>query len=323
MKLFYLLIGLLATTSNAMAEIVDSDNGALAVWGKACEEIKAGESNAATRVKAVDKASYGAVVSLPEIVNIKDSFDDHDFNVMVYNIVDEYLEDLSIKTSKQDNEQICVEVSGYVSPENIGKAIDDTIQTNDTDDSAQIIKEAVITEKHKGEIITESGTIDISDNTAMETTEIKPTEPEAEIVVLSTIYIKPTEFYNGTQSLSHSEILKRILSLSDKIKIVASADEANFIITPRVEKAKIEPLNSTTSRMQMVVSLDIFDRNKNQTVTETQNKYVLFNSSDNEQSVAKQMLSQLLELNSDGVLRLTERSSEEAFAAQQTLPTNL
>ena len=244
-----------------------------------------------------------------------------------YNIVDEYLEDLSTKTIKQDNEQICVEISGYVSPENIGKAIDDTIQDTEADGNSQIIQETIVTDHHDGQIISneenpplpETVTAEIKESTHLP----EEANPNQDIILLSTVYIKPTEFYNGSQSSSHSEILKRILMKSDKIRIIDVENDANFVVTPRVGKARIEPLNDTTSRMQMVVSLDVFDRNKNQITTETQNKYVLFNSEDNEQSVAKQMLSQLLELNSDTVLRLAEKSAEQTYQNQREVPQGL
>ena len=83
-----------ASFSSAFADVVDADNSALSVFGSACEDIKANEPNASTRVKATDKACYNAVTSLPQIISIQDSFDEHDFNVVIYNIIDEYLEDL-------------------------------------------------------------------------------------------------------------------------------------------------------------------------------------------------------------------------------------
>ena len=140
--LFYVLL-----MSSVYAEVVTEESDALSIYGEACEEFKADEQNASTRLKATDKASYGAVSSLAEIVNIKDSFDEHDYNMLIYTLVDEYIEDMSTKTTRQDQQQICVEVSGYITPENIGKAIDETIK------SPQVLAENSDTPK---EINTES-----------------------------------------------------------------------------------------------------------------------------------------------------------------------
>lgn len=318
MKRFEWLIILLLTTMPAGAEIVEAESGALAVFGTGCEDVKDGEQNASTRLKATDKASFNAVSTLPDIIDIKDSFDDHDFNIMIYNIVDDYIEDMTVKTTRQDNTQICVEVSGYVTPENIGKAIDNTIQTS-PDEIASAAQYAVSEPKAAPAPETEIAAVEqdnISQNTNRTTELFQLPVPQTQnadtshIIVISTIYVKPTEFYNHTQSGSHSMVLKNILSQSDRIKIVEDDTEANFIITPKVLKAKIEPLNKETSRMQMVVALETFDRNKNTTETEHLNKFVLFNNeNDDEQSVAKTLLAQLFEQGSSSIFDMAEKSS--------------
>lgn len=318
MKRFDWLIILLLTAMPAKAEIVEADNSALAIFGTGCEEVKAGEQNASTRLKATDKASFNAVSTLPDIINIKDSFDDHDFNVMIYNIVDDYIEDMTVKTTKQDNTQICVEVSGYITPENIGKAIDNTIQTAPEEKKEAV--SAVVeqnTAKQDMPAVSEPDDALTDISPTHELLQLPSSQPQSDnephIVVLSTIFVKPTEFYNHTQSGSHSKILKNILSQSERIKIVEDEDEANFVITPKVLKAKIEPLNNETSRMQMVIALETFDRNKNTTETEHQNKFVLFNNNDDEQSVAKTLLSQLFEQGSSSILKIAEKSSSQTY----------
>ena len=319
------IVFLLAATSVSRAEVLDTDNGALAIFGTGCEATKADEQNASTRLKATDKACYSAVSSLPEIVSIKDSFDDHDFNVMVYNIVDEYIEDMVVKTTKQDNAQICVEVSGYITPENIGKAIDETIQTPDENSSAAPVDAgAVVAQNAPTEVAPANVTPEVTGSVSVSTPEgglLQPPseviEPESNIIILSTIFVKPTEFYNHTQSNSHSKILKNILARSSRIQIVDNEEDANFVVTPKVLKAKIEPLNSETSRMQMVLALETFDRNKNTTETEHQNKFVMFNNSDDEQGVAKSLLSQMFEQGGSSIIRAAEKSSGQVYKQQQ------
>ena len=297
--LFYVLL-----MSSVYAEVVTEESDALSIYGEACEEFKADEQNASTRLKATDKASYGAVSSLAEIVNIKDSFDEHDYNMLIYTLVDEYIEDMSTKTTRQDQQQICVEVSGYITPENIGKAIDKTIK------SPQVLAENSDTPK---KINTESSLETLSnDLSSLPVLE----EPPSDVVILSTIFVKPTEFYNNTFSNSHSSILKNILSQAENIKLVDNEDEANFVITPKVLKAKIESLNKETNRMQMVVALETFDRNQNSVTSEHQNKFVLFNNSDDEQSVAKQLLKDLMEQGSISVLNIAAKSDNLIFKQQ-------
>jgi len=340
----WLFVLLLTYSTSAMAEITDVNSGALSLFGSGCENFQENESNATIRLKATDKACYNAVTTLKEIINIKDSFSEHDFNVMIYNIVDEYIEDMSIKTVKQDSSEICIEVTGYITTENIGKAIDNTIKTpedivkKNTEEKKQVFEVNVETKDSARELVPEiketaedkqlSETIDHTRNNENKTAIASEKNSKEflqipqnnlvindtpNIVVLSTIFVRPTEFYNNTQSDSHSNILKNILSNSEHIKIVNTENEANFVVTPKVLKAKVEPLNSETNRMQMVVAIDTFDVNKNTTTTEHQNKFVLFNTEDDEQTVAKTLLSQLFEIGSLTTINVAEKSSKEFF----------
>lgn len=302
MRILLLTIFCLATFAvSVRAEITETDDASLAVYGSACEDIKSDTQNASTRLKATDKACFNAVSSLPEIIDIKSSFDDHDYNVMIYTIVDEYIEDLTTKTIKQDDSQICVEVTGYITPENIGKAIDNTIRQQPSEEVAEK-QDTPADEKQ-----------DIS--VAIDEVPHEIDEP-TNFVILSTIFVKPTEFYNNTVSSTHSNILKNILSQNDNIRIVDDESEANFIITPKVLKAKIEQLNTETNRMQMVVALETFDKNNNSIVSEHQNKLIMFSSSDDEQTIAKNLLKKLLEQGSLSISNLVSKSNKQTLQQQ-------
>ena len=326
-RLFSTALCLSLITFSAVAEVTDTESDTLRIFGSACEEIKAGIQSATTRMKATDKACYNAVSSHPEIVNIKSSFDDHDYNVMIYNIVDQHIEDLTTKTIKQDDAQICIEVAGYITPENIGKAIDDTIkiQTSADEDNSEDTEtgsdvtttESTDLEDQQSKDIVAS----IDDAFADEATIISETSSiteninnnKSQVVVLSTIFVKPTEFYNNTLSATHSRVLKNILSQNENIHIVSNESEANFIITPKVLKAKIEPINSETSKMHMVIAIDMMDCNQNNTLTEHQSKMIMFNNSDDEQVIAKDLLKQLFEQGSASILKLSDKSNNQVL----------
>ncbi len=261
--LFFLLL-----FKPAIAEDDNADTETLAIFGTACENIKSNEQLASTRAKATDKASYVAVSALSEIVNIKPSFNDHDFSVMVYNIVDDYIEDLMIKTTKQTNSELCVEVSGYVSLSNIGTAIETTLKQNPEEEDTPSIQE-----------------------------EIKKS------FIVNTIFIKPTEFYNGTHSRKYSLILRDLLSHSENVLVIDNEKEAAFVITPQILKAKLEPLNTTNGRMQMVVALQVFNRQANTTTTEHQSKFILYHTDEDEQATARQLMTDLFKQGSTSLLR--------------------
>ena len=64
------------------------DKDVTSVYGTDCEKVKPGEARSTVRVRVTDKASYLAVSSLPDLRNAKVELNEHDFNVMVYNLVD-------------------------------------------------------------------------------------------------------------------------------------------------------------------------------------------------------------------------------------------
>lgn len=77
------------------------DKDVTSVYGTDCEKVKPGEARSTVRVRVTDKASYLAVSSLPDLRNAKVELNEHDFNVMVYNLVDNNIEDMAIRTTKQ------------------------------------------------------------------------------------------------------------------------------------------------------------------------------------------------------------------------------
>ena len=99
------------------------DNEVAAIYGKACEKFKAGEPKSSARVRVIDKASYAAVDGLSMLDDFRSQADPQDYNIAVYDLIDNAIEDLSVRTLKQDDTDICVEVTGYVSKRNIRQAI--------------------------------------------------------------------------------------------------------------------------------------------------------------------------------------------------------
>ena len=103
------------------------DNDVTSVYGANCEKVKPGEARSTVRVRVTDKASYLAVSQLPDLKNARVELNEHDYNVMVYNLVDNNIEDMAVRTTKQTPEEICVEVTGYISGQNIFAAIDEAL----------------------------------------------------------------------------------------------------------------------------------------------------------------------------------------------------
>ena len=87
-----LLLSLLLPFS-ASAQI-ENENKAIPLHSTVCEKITNGESRSSARMRATDKASFKAVESISELKTHKDTLNGHNFNLNVYKLVDNYLEDI-------------------------------------------------------------------------------------------------------------------------------------------------------------------------------------------------------------------------------------
>lgn len=337
-KVFGILSVLALPAQAAEAEDVFLDKASLdsdvvSVYGKDCEKIKSGEARSTVRVRVTDKASYLAVSSLPDLKNAHVELNDHDFNVMVYNLVDNSIEDMAIRTTKQTPEEICVEVTGYISGKNIFAAIEEALnrqkspteeeeintETEETQPQAASDTEQTDTQNNTPENIISAETQAIAkptlyapevedipdfENTPSPKEENVPQEDylAAKASSKGLIYIAPTEFFNQTTSEKYSEILREMFVKSDYFYITDKKELADFVITPKVLRAKVDPINGETNRLQMVIAVECLNPDTQETETEHQNRFVLFNSSENEQEVAAKLMKQLFEKASDKII---------------------
>ena len=240
--------------------------------GKACEKVKDKESVSSTRLRASDKASFKAVSNLDIMTAVKEKLGDHNFNVMVYQIVDNLLEDVSMNTVKQDSSEICVETEGYLDGTEVLRVIADysferEIKTKSVEDKKEEKPSAVIVKE----------------------------EADKKDEDITLVYVAPTEFYDNTKSNKHAKILKDKFSESNAFEITNNEKEASYIVKSKVLRAKVDAINNSTNRLQMVIAVELHDvKNSKTLMTEHQNRFVLFNEMDNEQEVAYKLLKKLI-----------------------------
>lgn len=308
------------------------DQDVTSVYGSNCEKIKPGEARSTVRVRVTDKASYLAVSSLPDLKNAKVELNEHDFNVMVYNLVDNNIEDMAVRTTKQTSEEICVEVTGYISGNNIFAAIEEALNRqknppqNDDEPATELMPEDLLDSGTNPPA--EAAVVNKENSQQTAAAELKQKtmlyEPDASIPPLETpppvpptveddylqakadrkglIYIAPTEFFNQTTSAKHAEILREMFVKSDYFYITDKAELADYVINSKVLRAKVDPINRDTNRMQMVVAVESKNTDNGETETEHQNRFVLFTSSENEQMVASKLMKQLFEKAADKII---------------------
>lgn len=355
-----LLYGLLMVaaikTENAAAEDLTS----IKVQGSACENLKRGETLSTARVRATDAASFNAVSKLDSLKQYKEELDSHDFNVMVYNIVDNYLEDLNVSTQEQNEEKICIEVSGYVSQSHVEQGIDESFnrQTQETElvdetaENAADLSAAVTEELNKAtdrfeqqqekmleekEIVyedkpEEQAIITPPPPVALEQkigpqTEVKPEQPqplaeEKAIRQEGLIFVAPTEFFNQTSSDYYSAIIKNWFVDKKGFLITSDSKLADFILRPKILRAKVETVNEESNRLQMVTALELVYAASGKSYTEHQNRFVVYGNDEGEQDVAYRLMKQLLEKSCEELITGMEKYVE-AKAPKTTSPQAL
>lgn len=323
MRLVFYGIGLFCclTTKIVLAEeaVVSADNGAIPIKGTACENFNANEAKSTVRVRVTDKASFFAVNSISEVSSFRDGMNEHDYNVLVYGLVDNAIEDMTAKTTKQTDDELCVEVSGYINPDNILQAVAEQEKASSASDinNQESMTEIVndVNNSYSELPNTPAAVIPPSDEAVIEKhkaplsqAEAVPLEAEekAQVLPLTTgenspliddnrglVYIAPTEFFDKSTSDAHAQVLREMFENDNDYLITDKKDLADYIIKTKVLRAKVDPINSSTNRLQMVVSVEAEFPDEKASAIEHQNRFVLFNSGENEQEVAAKLLKKL------------------------------
>ena len=296
----------------ALAEELQETNLETLV-GSACERIKNDETLSSVRLRATDKATFEAVKNLAEIKELEQVYSEHDLNVLIYSLVDNYIEDLNTKTTQQDEQKICVEVSGYIQKDNIILAQEDFLSTP----AAEPNQDATADDD---ENISQTAPIEVAQDQAEKTAlTVDDAETGADMQNKKLIYIAPLEFFNNTKSKNLVAPLKNIFSENGSFVLTENQNQADYLIVAKVLKAKVDALNAQTKRLQMVVSVTATLNGTDNSFTEHQNRFILFEANDDEQKVAADLMNKLLSKAGKMVMKKVERDakivdkSSEAF----------
>lgn len=313
----YFFLGFLSAAFPLRAEEVSfgsGDDNAIHISGKACEKFTPNEAKSTVRVRVTDKASFLAVSSVPEVSSFRNDLNEHDYNVLVYNLVDNAIEDLSVRTTKQTAEELCVEADGYIRPDSIIQA---------AAEQAEVAANSAQPEETMTDIVNEVNT-SYSEIGGGQTTVIPPTD-EAELVKYKAtedgqptaavanraeknipvqepvlpddskglVYVEPTEFFDKSTSVVHAKTVRDMFAEDNNYFITDKKELADYIIKTKVLKAKVDSINSSTNRLHMVVSVEAEFPEEKSSAIEHQNRFVLFNSDENEQEVAFRLMKKL------------------------------
>lgn len=257
------------------------------VRGNACEKIIGDESLAGARNRAIDKAVFLGLKATPELQEDKKLLNDHDLNVMIYRLVDDYIQDLSSKVTKSDEGKVCVEVSGFINPQSI-ELVREEFTANrqyrdfNDDDAAQIIQ---------------SLNNDLS---------LKPQNIED----LALVYVEPLVYFNGKKSLKYAEFLKEKIKDNPYYFLTEKKDLADYVITPKLLKAKVDSLDASHKRIQMVITLEITGLEQDIVVV-SQNRFLLYFAQENQNEITERLLKKLLEAAGTDATRKIEMAEQQ------------
>ena len=253
---------------------------------QACEKVMSGESKSSTRLRASDKAVFLAVKKLDQLSELEKTLSDHDLNVLIYRFVDEYIEDLSIKTTEDTADKVCVDVTGRILLNNIQSVKEEyTINHTNPDIKKHEVKQII--EEVKQEL------------------KIKPDNPES----LALVHVKQLEYFNGTKSLKYANLLKQNIDGNPYFYLTEDSEIADYIITPKILKAKVDALDASNKRLHMALVLEITGLEK-EIVSEYQNRFVLFGAEENDQKIASRLISKLIEQAGLGAVRKIEHKEQ-------------
>lgn len=144
---------------------------------------------------------------------------EHDYNVLVYNLVDNAVEDLAVRTTKQDTEELCVEAEGYIHPDSILQAMAEQTESEPDADSRETMTDIVNEvntsyseiEGGKPEVIPPTDETELAKHKAPESDALPPaaavqasgsatvaalpvSEPAPQDDKRGLVYVEPTEF---------------------------------------------------------------------------------------------------------------------------------
>jgi len=281
---------ILLLTSGLKAQELDK---VLEVKANACEKALEGESPSSVRVRAVDKAVFLGLKSLETLDQDKAVLNDHDLNVMIYRLVDDYVEDLSSKVTKSEEGKVCVEVSGYINKANIESVRAETYGRRGSQDDDGAVAEIAAAVNNE--------------------VKIKPQNTEN----LALVYVNDLVYYNGAKSKKYGDVLKDKIKDNPYYYLTDQEDLADYLITPKVLKAKVDALDPTHKRLQMVVALEVSGLDED-TQTLVQNRFILFSTEEDEQDIAARLIKKLLDAAGADMVRKIEHK-EQLKLEQNTL----
>ncbi|MBE6463094.1 MAG: hypothetical protein E7005_04985 [Alphaproteobacteria bacterium] len=218
--------------------------------------------------KLNDKAALLAVKSSDYVKNKALSYNDYEYSLIAYKIVDNALNDTSYEITKENEKKICLSFNASLDKQKTDRLFENFKKSN----------------------IDKTKIKEIANN-------INQTLPKSiyeNNIRTPLIYIDDLEFYNNTKTPKYKDYIKEQLIFEPSILITEKKDLADFYLNPKVVKSSIDKIDEKNSKFSMAVELKINNSENKEVLKETKKRYIIIDNSLKNQEIAHKMLTKLL-----------------------------
>lgn len=218
--------------------------------------------------KLNDKAALVAVKSSDYVKNKALSYNDYEYSLIAYKIVDNALNDTSYEITKENENKICLSFKASLDKQKTDRLFENFKKSN----------------------IDKTKIKEIANN-------INQTLPKSiyeNNIRTPLIYIDDLEFYNNTKTPKYKDHIKEQLIFEPSILITEKKDLADFYLNPKVVKSSIDKIDEKNSKFSMAVELKINNSENKEILKETKKRYIIIDNSLKNQEIAHKMLIKLL-----------------------------
>lgn len=218
--------------------------------------------------KLNDKAALLAVKSSDYVKNKALSYNDYEYSLIAYKIVDNALNDTSYEITKENENKICLSFKASLDKQKTDRLFENFKKSN----------------------IDKTKIKEIANN-------INQTLPKSiyeNNIRTPLIYIDDLEFYNNTKTQKYKDYIKEQLIFEPSILITEKKDLADFYLNSKVVKSSIDKIDEKNSKFSMAVELKINNSENKEILKETKKRYIIIDNSLKNQEIAHKMLTKLL-----------------------------
>ena len=113
--------------------------------------------------------------------------------------------------------------------------------------------------------------------------------------IIPLVYIENMEYYNHATTSAYTKKIAEQLSLEPKLIVTEDKNLADYLLKPKLVQSKIEPINSENSHYSMSVAIELWSKDGDLIEREQQNRYIIIESPQNPQKIAKKLMIKLLD----------------------------